>query len=364
MIQLPSLSNIAHGYSEWKLRQSFGSGARIEFYEALSILFGNGVKLIDALRELYNVASNDGKKPNAPHAVIYAHLIDGMSGGRPLSVLLSRFVNYEECSLIAGGEKTGDMEQAFEFAIRIISKKREIYGAVAMATIYPALLSGMGIYLIHIVATKLVPKFSRMSDPSTWEGSAKIVYMMGEYVNNYGKLTLVGVAVFLVMIVISFPYLRGQIRIYLDRIFPWSLYRTLYGSTFLLNISVMIGAGVKLREALEALGKNANPWLRERIEGALYGTGIGANLGVALKNSGFEFPDRRAVRYLEVLANQDGFEDAIARFGERWMDESVKKAKITGRVVLGVGIALIGALALLVMSGANEITNAIQAAAR
>lgn len=361
---VPSPSALLEKYSEWKVRLSFGATSRIEFYEALSILIGNGVQLIDALGELYNVASHDGKKPNAPLAIIYAYLIDGMRGGKRFSMLLRRYVNYEECSLIAGGEKSGNMEQAFEYAVRVISKKSEIIGAVAMATVYPTILAGMAMFLVNMVATKLVPKFSKMSNPETWEGSARIVYLMGDFVTNYGREALIAIFVFLVLLGLSFPYLRGHVRIYLDRVFPWSLYRMLYGSTFLLNVSVMIGSGVQLRDALEALSKNANPWLRERIEGALYGTGIGANLGVALKNSGYEFPDRRAVRYLEVLANQDGFEKAIARFGERWMDESVKQAKAIGKIALGVGIALIGALMLLIMSGANGITDAIQAGAR
>lgn len=364
MVNIPSLSSLLEDYNEWKVKLRFGSSSRIEFYEALSILIGNGVQLIDALGEMYNVASQDGKKPNAPQAIIYAYLIDGMRGGARFSMLLRKYVNYEECSLIAGGEKSGEMEKAFEFAVRVITKKREIVGAVAMATVYPAILAGMLMFLVNMVSTKLVPKFSRMSNPDTWEGNARIIYLMGEFVTNHGGKALVACGMFLVLLAFSFPYLRGPVRIYLDRVFPWSLYRMLYGSTFLLNVSVMISSGVQLRDALESLAKNTNPWLRERIEGALYGTGIGANLGVALKNSGYEFPDRRAVRYLEVLANQEGFEKAIARFGERWMDESVKQAKTIGRVALGVGIAIIGALMLLIISGANEITETIQAGAR
>lgn len=361
---LLSISALAERFNEWVIKLNFGATARVEFYESLSLLLENGVQLNDALTELYDVASNDGKKPKAPLAVIYRDLINGIRGGKRLSVLLRKYVNYEECSLIGGGEKSGDMKQAFEYAVRVIAKKGEILGAVAMATVYPTVLGGMAVFLVNMVATQLVPKFAKMSNPADWEGNAKIVYLMGEFVTHYGRESLILIGIGLVLMAFSFPYLRGPIRIYLDRVFPWSLYRMLYGSTFLLNVSVMIGSGVKMRDALEALAKNANPWLRERIEGALYGTGIGANLGVALSNSGFEFPDRRAVRFLKVLANQEGFETAVARFGERWMDESVKKAKAIGKVALGVGISLIGALMLLIMSGANGITESIQAGAR
>lgn len=363
-LSIPSVSSLAEGFNEWVIRLNFGASARINFYEAVSLLMDNGVKLIDALRQMHAVASQDGKKPNAPLAVIYNHLIDGVRGGKRLSALLRKYVNYEECSLIAGGEKSGNMQQAFDAAVRVITKKGEIVGAVALATVYPTFLGGMSVFLMNMVATKLVPKFAKMSDPATWEGTARIVFLMGEFVTHYGREALAVIIALILAVVFSFPYLRGPVRIVLDKVFPWSLYRMLYGSTFLLNVSVLIGSGVKMQDALESLSKNANPWLRERIEGALYGTGIGSNLGVALRDAGFDFPDKRAVRYLEVLANQEGFEKAIAKFGERWMDESVKQAKAIGKLALGVGIAVIGALMLLIISGANGITETIQSAAR
>lgn len=358
-LNIPSISSISNSFNEWLLRSNFGASTRIEFYEALALLLENGVKLDVALNELYNVYSDDGKKPKAPLAIIIRHLIDGLKAGIRLSTTLQRFVNYAECSLIAGGETSGEMKLAFEYAVRVITKQREIMGAVAMATLYPGLLAGMSVFLINMVSTKLVPKFARMSNPDNWEGSARLLYLMGQYVNHYGSVTLVLLIALLVGIVGSLPYLRGQIRITLDRLFPWSLYRMLYGSTFLLNVAVMVGAGVPLRSALESLAKNSNPWLRERIEGALYGTVIGHNLGVALKNSGFEFPDPKAIRYLQLISNQEGFEKAAARFGERWMDESVKRAKALGKLALSVGIALIGGLMILIMSGASGITETI-----
>lgn len=361
---IPSASSLTNSFHELRLRSNFGADARIQFYEALALLQENGVKQDDALNELYNVYSDDGKNPKAPLAVIVRHLIDGLKAGIRFSVSLQRFVSYTECSLIAGGEVSGDMKGAFEHAVRVITKQREIMGAVAMATLYPGLLAAMSVFLINMVSTQLVPKFARMSNPDNWEGSARVLYLMGKYVTNYGAVTLAVLVAMLIAVLVSMPYLRGQIRVALDRLFPWSLYRMLYGSTFLLNVAVMVGAGVPLREALESLAKNSNPWLRERIEGALYGIVLGHDLGLALKNSGFEFPDRTAIRYLQLISNQQGFAKDAARFGERWMDESVKKAKVLGKFALSAGIAVIGGLMILIMSGANGITETINAVAK
>ena len=46
---------------------------------------------------------------------------------------------------------------------------------------------------------------------------------------------------------------------------PWSWYRILQGSGFLLGLSALLGAQVPLKRSLEILEEQGNPWIRERI---------------------------------------------------------------------------------------------------
>lgn len=356
--------NIIEKYNDFKLRMSFSSAARVEFYETLSLLLTNGAMLKGALGEMYNVYSNDDKNPNAPLAVICRTLLAGINSGKKLSLCLAQFVDHTESSLIAGGESSGDMKRSFDYAVKVIQKKGEIKSAVALATVYPAFLLLMTSYLLNLVSADLVPKFAKMSNPSTWTGAAYTLYIMGGFVTSYGKLTLLFVILLAAGIFVTMPHLRGDIRVKLDRYLPWSMYRMLHGSTFLLNVAVMVGSGVQLQLALERLAADASPWLKERIEAARYGTQLGSNLGVALKDSGYEFPDSRAVRYLQLIASQDGFENAVTNFAERWMDQTASNARATGKAVLSVGIVLIGALMMLIMTGTNDIASTVQNASR
>lgn len=358
------MTSLVEKFNDRVVRMNFNAKARIEFYETISLLIGNGVKLSDALAGAYNVYSEDGKNPGAPLAVICSDLIAGLKSGQKLSDVLSRYVDHTESSLIAGGEVSGDMRQAFEYAVKVITKKGEIRGAVIMATAYPGFLSIMMVYLINMVAKDLVPKFAKMSNPATWEGAAHILYQMGQFVQSYGAVSLVVVVMVVAVVVGTLPTFRGELRVRLDKFFPWSLYRMLHGSTFLLNVAVMVGSGIQMQSALQKLAQHANPWLKERISAAVYGVTIGANFGQALKDTGYDFPDEKSVRYLQLIANQDGFDKAVTNFAERWMDETVKQAQALGKTVLGVGIGLIGALMLLIMTGANDIASTIQNAAR
>ncbi len=128
-------------FDKFVVRLQFGSGARIEFYEAMTLLMENGVLLNDALKEMYRVASDEGRKPKNPQAIVFYDCMMGVAEGRPLSKVLAAWVSPEECSLIAAGEKSGrlvddkDGPGAFSQAIKVITAKRQIMAAIAMAVL-------------------------------------------------------------------------------------------------------------------------------------------------------------------------------------------------------------------------------------
>lgn len=352
------------GVIEWVddkfIQVQFGADARIDFYEELSILLENRVLLSDALKEMYSIASKEGSKPRVPRAVVIYECMLAVGEGRQLSHALRKWATYQEVSLIAAGERSDNLLEAFQDAIKIITAKQQILGAALSATIYPSILIGLTGFLLKLISTSLIPKLAKSTKPETWEGSAQLLYQISLFVTHYGLATVVTGGILIILTAWSMPYLRGPLRIWLDRAPPWSIYRMLHGATFLLNIAVMIRAGIKLQEALELLGANANPWLRERIDTALYGTRIGGNLGVALYKAGYQFPDQRAVEYLMILASRDGFDQAISRFGDRWLTKSIKKVQRFSRFALGSGVIFVGLLMLLIVSGMGEIQNAIQ----
>lgn len=353
-------SSLFERFEQVVVKLQFGASARIEFYEALSILLeGNQVLLIDALRELYSIASDQNRKPRNPRAIVIHDCMQRLSEGQSLSDALSTWVPYQETSLIAAGEQSGKLRRAFEDAIRVITAKQQIQAAVLSATVYPILLFGMAGLLLVIVSTKLVPKLEKLTNPATWQGAAAALYELSQFVLHYGIVSTVILAAAIVLVLLSLPRMRGPVRIWLDKIPPWSIYRTLHGSTFLLNVAVMLQSGIRLQDALGLLGEHANPWLKERIDAALYGTGTGGNLGVALDEAGHEFPDKRAIQFLRVLASRDGFEEAIARFGNRWLDQSIKRIQATAKLSFGIGIGLVGALLILILAGTSGIQDAI-----
>jgi type II secretory pathway component PulF len=340
---------------------------RIEIYEALSLLVENGVPLNDALQEMHKVMSDDGRKPRRPCAIVLNDCAKGVAEGQSLSMVLAKWISLEECSLIAAGEKAGrlvddkDNLGAFSRAIKIITAKRQILGAALTAMVYPIALFLAIAGLLNMISVDLVPKLTKATNPETWEGAAALLYWISQSVIDYGKPTMAMIIIGSVIVYASMPYLRGSIRFYFDKIPPWSIYRMLYGSTFLLNVAALLQAEIKLQDALALLANNSSPWLKERIDAAKYGVAIGGTLGQALLRAGYDFPDKRAVQYLVILSSRHGFETAINRFGDRWLDRSIRAIQVIAKVMLAGGVLLVGGLMLFILAGIGGIQDAINA---
>ncbi|EOF7659938.1 TPA: hypothetical protein ACP3Z7_004795, partial [Pseudomonas aeruginosa] len=56
----------------------------------------------------------------------------------------------------------------------------------------------------------------------------------------------VAVITLTVVVIVTLPTYRWKGRVWLDRMLPpWSIYRMLQGTTFLLNMAVMLNAGIR-----------------------------------------------------------------------------------------------------------------------
>ncbi|MCW7547411.1 type II secretion system F family protein [Photorhabdus sp. APURE] len=339
----------------------FSKKVRVRFYEHLIMMLENRVMLIDALREMYNVASDEGHKPNGSYALVLSSCYEAVSQGSTLAESLLQWIGPNEVAVIAAGERSGDIRSAFMDAIAMIDASSKIRRAVIGASIYPAVLIGMICVLLHIVAGNLVPKLAAVSKPETWDGAAYTLYLMGTFVNDYGLYSLIFLMILFILVALSLPFLGGRLRTELDRFPPWSLYRTIHGSMFILNVSLLIRSGMMLQSALELLLEQAGSrWLYVRIAATLEHISMGAGFGEALRDTGYRFPDNEAISYLRLLSRLQGFDQSMAKFARHWLDETIVKVQIVTRGFLFASILMIGGMLMLVVTAVSGIENAIE----
>lgn len=351
-------------FEVWFARVQFGAGARTDLYETLMVLLdGNQMQLAEALEQMHDIASDSGTKPHQPMAVILKDLTEQLVEGARFSVAMSHWIPPEEVALIAAAEKSGQIRQSLEDAVQIIRAKQKIFGAALAGVSYPVLLLAIVAGLLVEVSLYLVPKLEKISPPERWEGAARILYIISSFVTQYGPFILGGGIVFTYLVIWSMPRLCGPFRVYLDKVFPWSINRVVKGSASMLTLAVMLSNGIQMLAALNTLSEHATPWLRERIDRAIEELGDGSNLGDAFHRAGHGFPDPIAIQFLRVLSSRDGFATAIKNFSVRWLDKSIRNIQIATRVILIVALVAVFALLALIVIAAFDIGNSVSAAA-
>lgn len=347
-----------HHFSTWWVRGQFRANDKIEFFKTLKLMLQGNVQLPVALTDIYNAYSEDGRKSRNIVAVVSADCLMQIRTGKSFGEALRRWLPDDECSLLDAGSASGNILEAFDKVMRIVRSKGLAVKAVMSATVYPTILMLQCAYLLNKVANDLVPKLLRGKAAETVEGPAWVLKELSFFVSNYGHIAAMSLVVLGVLVILSLPVLRGNVRYYLDKLPPYSFYRMMYGSTFLLNIGVQMSAGIKLSQILTDAARHANPWLRERLEATLFGVNNGKTLGQALTDAGYDFPDRRAVYFLRAITSQKGSEENIEQFGADWLDQSIVKLQALAKVMLASGIILNGAIILLVLAGASGMEDA------
>ncbi|WP_454744100.1 type II secretion system F family protein [Cupriavidus necator] len=335
----------------WRARQAIGVDARCDFYNQMSLMLKMGLQILTALDRLYVIESSEGRRPSRPAALMLADIMHSIREGKSLGEALERWGSPQEVALVKAGEEAGNLEDQLAVVADMLAAKGEMVGTILSAMGYPVVVIGSAFGMLYMISTVVVPKLSKLTPPDRWDGAARLLNQVASMVNNYWALVFL-IPVIFGVIAWSIPNLsKAEIRVYLDRIPPWSFYRALHGSGFLVNMSVMLKAGIQMSEALLLLSEEGGPWLRTRVRAILHGINQGKTLGEAMHAAGYEFPDPRAVHILRAVSDVDGFEESMALFASSWMKRSLEAVRAIGRYLLAIGILFAGGLLLVMVFG-------------
>lgn len=335
---------------------------RLNLYNQLALYLRNNHKLDVALSEMYKIHSEDGKRRRNKVALMLQDIAQNMAAGYSFSDSLAPYIPEGEFFLISAGEKSSFLERSMQQSIRLIQSQERIAESVKKALVYNVFLGLMLVGVLVVAAYYLIPQSMVMISPEQLTGFARIVYLMSEFVVNQGIYVLIFIILLILLVKWAQPNYIGKRRILLDNFWPFSLYRAVNGATFLISLSSLMQANVSASDALEELASNANPYLRQRIMAARSGLHHGEGLGESLHISGYNFPDKEAIRHLRILGSKSGVEVAIERFADDWLEETIKKTDATADIVKTVGMVMVFGVAGIVILGVAMIQYASQSA--
>lgn len=334
---------------KYYVKLSFGMTSRINFYESLTLSLDNGESVLDTLEQQRIAFDEDGVAVlPAPQLVIVEDCIRALSRGDQLADALYEWVGIQEVSLIAAGESSGDLVAGLDRAVESLERRQALQRVLREALMMPTVY-GIGIVsAIFYISLELIPELLRMQPKEAWPAPTQKMIGLGLFVVGNWIYLLAAFLALAGWLAWALPNLTGRIRDRFDKLPIFSTYRVFVGTTFLLNVSALLAAGIPLEQALIDMARYANAYLRERIDDTVRGIKTGANFGQALQFTEHDFPDKATVRNVKALAEKKGFEVALEKFTKRWLQQNMKLMERSA-AVLRMVMLLAGAYVIVTM---------------
>lgn len=320
-----------------KIMCNLSNKKRLKVYRKLAALLRNRFSLMNALDMVYNGISEEGRKPNDPMAIAISMWGRSLQEGHPFSDCLKGWAPTRERLMLSVGD-VADLESALLNLIKVSEGSTRMIRPIVNAIAYPAFLMMMSVLILYAIGVYMVPPMLSAAPNTIWTGTAKSLIDLSAWIQEHWKLAFSILPIIGILIYSTIGIWTGDLRVKIDRIPPWSLYKIFTGITWLLALSALVKGGVPVSIALTSLRRDSSKYLKERIDGALSFIKNGDNLGQALDKANHEFPDKQIIADLKIYSELDNFEEALDKLANEWLEESVyvieQKAEIMNAVAL------------------------------
>lgn len=334
---------------------------RHRLYRKLEGMINMNEPLPKALERLWLNASDAGKHPGKPMAILLKEWLNKYKAGTTLGEALADSLPERDIMLIRAGEESGALPNALG-NIEIVDKAAEgMKSAIMRAVSYPVLLFTMLFGILWMFGVTLIDPL-RETAPTAVLQQISGLAIVTDIIRSYGLIVVALIAGLIIFIVLALPHWLGNLRIKFDKVPPWSWYRVWQGASFLLGLSALLKAQVPLKKALETLESYGSPWLRERIGMTRIEVLTGKNLGEALRATGTNFPDPQIALDLEILAERGDVGQIIDMVTEDWLRDQTERLNAQAAVIRLIGMVLVGLTIAWTMLSIVGITQSVQTA--
>jgi type II secretory pathway component PulF len=336
----------------------FNSKSRERLYRKLSQLLKNGVSLD---RSLEQIAVIEEKRGHRATAAVMRRWRNAIQNGVNFGVCVAPYVPSSESLLLETGGNSGRLQEAFLNASESVAQQRRVKSAIIGAGSYPALLIVVLMAALVLASYNIIPAFGEVLPVDQWQGTAATVASIATAIREDGPTIFLCIVAFIMVVSFSMSRWTGKTRMIVEGLVPWNIYRMWQGSSFLLSVASLMASGVKIDDnALRRLGNRASPYLKERINAVAKELSAGHNLGDALANTGYKFPEEELIDDLRIYATLKGFEDNLSTITREWIGEVEGKVVAAMKILNTVALVLIAVTLGLLISSIFGVVQQIQ----
>src|SRR5262245_29540981 len=345
----------------WRAGQRFPV---VLFSQQLLVLLNAGLPLVDAIQTLAD------KERRTDFRTFLERIVGTLRQGLPFSAALERFPQTFSSLYVAtvrASERTSSLGSSLARYVEYENQLDALRKRLANASIYPALLVGVGGLVSLFLMLYVVPRFSRVYEERAADLPvfSKVLLAWGRLIEGNGVLV---VSVLLGLLIVGIYLLRtGPVRAALSNAF-WRLpaigerLKVYQLARFYRTIGMLLRGGVPLIPALDMGSELLHPALRERLAGARLAISEGRQVSGSMEANGLTTPV--ALRMLAVgeqSGNMGEMMDRIAVFHDeeisRWVDWFTRLFEPLLMAAIGL---VIGAIVILMYMPIFEIAGSFQ----
>ena len=343
---------------------------RITLYDKISKLTSNGNSLsqaVDALLGRYK------RKPPQGFAKLYNDLIKKVFGDdsttNPVEAFLANvkreemkgnsiafaarggWVSKDEELILYAGEESGDVGDAMEKSIELMSKIHNMNKDIKKEMNPIKVLFGAITLVIFGVSTFLMPIMVEFGDPEDWNLVSYSYYVFGTFFTTY----LIHIMIFFFLIGMVYKYAKpnliGRKREIVEAIplinIPFKIYNSIQSGLVISSVGGLMSSGVNLRESLVSVMNNSDKYTKVGLDDIIKKIDRGVNSGEAL-NSKFIGPIGDDI---QDYAAASRIEEVLKRLGGQAIDDTVDNIlKYTGIAKLFMIFLIAGFMVWLLSS--------------
>jgi len=337
----------------------FEDDKRLGLYRKIASLLRNNFTLMDALDRVWHIESKDGKKKNEPFAIVIRAWQDRLERGFSFGEAVQGWVPSSEALMLSVGD-VSKLSAALENLTHITIGTRKIKKSFVDALGYPAFLFMMTAVIIIMVGLYLVPPLSEAAGGDIiWRGTAASLVVVAYYIEQIWMYLLGGFLSAFLFIFWSMSRVTGGLRVFLDKLPPWNMYKVSVSVSWLMSLSSMVASGTNLPDAMRRLVESGNRYLRGNLEPVERYIENGYNLGQALRAAGKNFPNDEIIGDLEIYADMNDFDKNLSTIANDYLEQSVRRMESLSSILNGVGILFVSVAIAWVVFGTFDMQEQI-----
>jgi type IV pilus assembly protein PilC len=338
----------------------------IVFSRQLATLIKSGISLLPSLEILQGQAGSS----RAFRTILGSILNDLRSGGSFSQAIVKHPKAFSDiyCKTIAVGEETGNLDAVLLQMANYMEQQSAMAQKIKKALTYPVMVMGVGIVVVFLMITVVMPKMLDMFTAMSVELPlpTRILIAVTRIFQDYTLYIIIGAALLLAVAVWMTKQPSGKrildrLRLSVPILGPPALMAEL--GRFARTLSVMVGAGLKLQDSMELLPQSTtNMVFRDALNKVREKLLLGEGLSEPMSRISL-FPPLlvQMVAVGEESNSLDFTMGVVADFFETAAEE--KTAALVGMIgpVSTIGIALmVGFIALSVILPMYTITGVFE----